>query len=174
MNHAGQVRGSYWDRYISGWSQPKAVDLYGAFNATESIGVHFLFLEDPMTASSIVLIVEDDAFVRDIFQRCLERAGFQVRTAAHGREALTSFHKGGVGLVLTDIPMPELDGFQLIQALKWWAPKLPVIAISVMNDVSSCRDTVDKLGAELAVCKPVSPHELVKMVRQFTTSSSVQ
>jgi two-component system, OmpR family, response regulator len=127
-----------------------------------------------MTASLTVLIVEDDASIRDLFQRCLERAGFRVRTAIHGKDALACFQEGGIDLVLTDILMPELDGLQLIQALKYRAPKLPVIAISVMNDESTCRDALVKLGADLAVCKPVRPNELVKMVQQFTPSLTVQ
>lgn len=115
-----------------------------------------------------ILVVEDDAFIRDIFQRVLERAGFRVLTAAHGKEALASFHGGGIGLVLTDLMMPELDGFQLIRELKREAPTLPVIAVSVMNDVPNCRDAVAELGAELALCKPVNPRELVKFVQQLT------
>ena len=117
-----------------------------------------------------VLVVEDDAFLRDIFQRVLERAGFHVLTAAHGKEALASFHGGGIGLVLTDLMMPELDGFELIRALKREAPTLPVIAVSVMNDMSNCRDRAVALGAELAMCKPVDPRELVRLVHQFTAS----
>ena len=117
-----------------------------------------------------VLVVEDDIFLRDIFQRVLERAGFHVLTAAHGKEALASFHGGGVGLVLTDLMMPELDGFELIRALKHEAPAIPVIAVSVMNDMSNCRDRVVALGAEMAICKPVNPRELVKLVQQFTLS----
>lgn len=117
-----------------------------------------------------VLVVEDDIFLRDIFQRVLERAGFHVLTAAHGKEALASFHGGGVGLVLTDLMMPELDGFELIRALKHEAPAIPVIAVSVMNDMSNCRDKVFALGAEMAICKPVNPRDLVKLVQQFTLS----
>lgn len=126
----------------------------------------------PRGAMTTVLVVEDDAFIRDIFQRVLERAGFRVLTAAHGKEALASFQGGGVGLVLTDLMMPELDGFQLIRTLKREAPAVPVIAVSVMNDVSNCRDEVVGLGAELAICKPVNPRDLVKLVRQFTPSSN--
>lgn len=125
-----------------------------------------------MVSNQTVLVVEDDPFLRDIFQRVLERAGFTVITAAHGKEALASFHKGGISLVLTDILMPELDGFQLIRALKEKAPKLPVIAISNINDVKDSRDAVMKLGAELAVCKPVTPRQLVRMVQQYTNPTS--
>jgi CheY-like chemotaxis protein len=66
--------------------------------------------------------------------------------------------------------MPELDGFELIRALKREAPALPVIAVSVMNDMLNCRDKVVALGAELAICKPVDPRELVRLVHQFTAS----
>ena len=124
-----------------------------------------------MVADQTILVVEDDPFIRDIFQRCLERAGFRVRIAVDGNEALASFHKGGIGLVLTDILMPEMDGFQLIRALKHWAPKLPVIAISIINDLQDARDAALTLGAALAICKPVNPRDLVKMVRQYATPS---
>jgi CheY-like chemotaxis protein len=66
--------------------------------------------------------------------------------------------------------MPELDGFELIRALKLEAPAVPVIAVSVMNDMSNCRDRVVALGAELAMCKPVDPRELVRLVQQLTAS----
>jgi CheY-like chemotaxis protein len=126
-----------------------------------------------MSTKTTVLVVEDDAFIRDIFQRSLERADFHVLAASHGKEALAFFRKGGVALVVTDILMPELDGFQLIRALKREAPTLPVIAVSVINDLANCRETAVELGAELAVCKPVSPRDLVKMVQQFAVSPSV-
>jgi CheY-like chemotaxis protein len=127
-----------------------------------------------MTAKPTILVVEDDADVRDIFQRCLERAGFDVLTAAHGKEALAFFRKGGIGLVLTDILMPELDGFRLTRALKREAPLVPVIAISVINDIAESRAMVMEAGAALAVCKPVNPHELVRLVQQFLTPQNLQ
>jgi CheY-like chemotaxis protein len=120
-----------------------------------------------MVGGQTILVVDDDASVRDIFQRSLERAGFHVLTAAHGKEALALFGHGGVSIVLTDILMPELDGFQLIYALKKEAPSIRIIAMSVMNDLASYRDVILGLGAELAVCKPVYPHDLVKLVREF-------
>lgn len=127
-----------------------------------------------MTAKPIILVVEDDAFVRDIFQRSLERAGFEVLTAAHGKEALASFRKGGIGLVVTDILMPELDGFRLTRTLRREAPSLPVIAISVINDVADSRALVLEAGATLAVCKPVNPHELVRLVQKFFAPQPLQ
>ncbi len=120
-----------------------------------------------MVGGQTILIVEDDASIRDIFRRSLDRAGFHVLTAAHGKEALDTFRHGGVSIVLTDILMPELDGFQLIYALKKEAPSIRIIAISVMNDLATYRDVIVGLGAELAICKPVNPHDLVKLVRQF-------
>lgn len=129
--------------------------------------------QDQMTT---ILVVEDDHFIRDIFQRTLERAGFTVTVAAHGKEALAFFGAGSIDLVFTDLMMPELDGFELIRALKHQAPALPVIAVSVMNDMSNWRDAVLELGADLAVCKPVNPRELVKLAQRFASppSSSLQ
>ena len=122
-----------------------------------------------MTANSAILVVEDDEPLREVFSRSLRRAGFDVLTAPDGKAALAVCRKGGIGLVLTDIMMPVLNGFELIRALKSEAPQTPVIAVSNsgIKDVADFRKYALELGATLAVRKPVNPHALVRLVREF-------
>jgi CheY-like chemotaxis protein len=122
-----------------------------------------------MVMNSAILVVEDDEALRDVFSRSLQRAGFDVLTAAHGKEALAVCRKGGIGLVLTDIMMPVLNGFELIRALKSEAPGTPVIAVSNsgIKDVPDFGRHAVELGAAVAVRKPVNPHALVRLVREF-------
>ena len=119
--------------------------------------------------NSAILVVEDDEPLRDVFSRSLRRAGFDVKTAPDGCEALAACRKGGIGLVLTDIMMPRLNGFDLIAQLKSEAPHTPVIAISNsgIENVDDFRSHAVKLGAKLAVHKPVNPRALVQLVRDF-------
>ena len=60
-----------------------------------------------------ILIVDDDAMAREILKRILEHAGYEVMTAGSGPEALRKLHEGIPHLVVVDLMMPEMDGFEL-------------------------------------------------------------
>src|SRR5262245_21306492 len=64
------------------------------------------------------LVVDDDDQFRRMVQRTLERAGFEVRAASNGRQALEIFNQHGADLVLTDLIMPECEGLETIVALR--------------------------------------------------------
>jgi two-component system cell cycle sensor histidine kinase/response regulator CckA len=79
-----------------------------------------------------VLIVDDDIMLRTLMARCLADQGYLVLTAGDGREALALAERrpGRLGLVVTDIRMPEMDGLELAAQLARLEPFLPVIFIS--------------------------------------------
>jgi two-component system cell cycle sensor histidine kinase/response regulator CckA len=79
-----------------------------------------------------VLIVDDDAMLRTLIARCLTDQGYLVLTAGNGREALALVERrrGRLGLVVTDIRMPEMDGLELAAELARLDPFLPVMFIS--------------------------------------------
>jgi CheY-like chemotaxis protein len=81
-----------------------------------------------------VLVVDDTDAVRELERTILERAGYEVITAADGREALLRIAEGAPDIVLTDIEMPELDGIGLIDAIRS-TPRiagLPIVVISTL------------------------------------------
>jgi len=77
-----------------------------------------------------VLVVDDDADLRDLHAAILRLEGYEVRTAANGAEALQRLRAGKFDLVLTDRQMPVMDGESLVLALRSAGMRLPVVMIS--------------------------------------------
>jgi two-component system OmpR family response regulator len=110
-----------------------------------------------------ILVVDDDAHIRDVVQYALERESFRVVTAADGSAALDRLRQGDVDLVVLDVLMPELDGLSVCRRIRASSP-LPIIFLS------SRGEEVDRiLGLELGgddyVAKPFSPRELATRVK---------
>jgi CheY-like chemotaxis protein len=88
--------------------------------------------EDP---SRLVLVVEDDPSAREILQRLLEREGWAVATAENGRVALRRVAEQRPALILLDLMMPEMDGFQVVEALReredWRS--IPIVVATAKN-----------------------------------------
>ena len=105
-----------------------------------------------------ILVVDDNEINRDLLSRYLERQGHTVRVADNGRQALEMIATGAFDLVLLDIMMPELNGYQVLQHLKHsetWRD-LPVIMISALDEIDSAVRCIE-LGAEDYLRKPFNP-----------------
>jgi len=108
--------------------------------------------------SGSILVVDDNEINRDLLSRYLERQGHTVRVAHNGRKALEMIATGAFDLVLLDILMPELNGYQVLQHLKHsetWRD-LPVIMISALAEMDSAVRCIE-LGAEDYLPKPFNP-----------------
>ncbi|MDX6618168.1 MAG: adenylate cyclase [Gaiellales bacterium] len=109
-------------------------------------------------AQGEILVVDDDPLNRAILRRGLERAGHVVSTAENGIEALAAMRAGEVDLVLLDIVMPHMDGFQVLDEMKGDAAlcDIPVIMISAVDDHESVIRCIET-GAEDHLPKPFDP-----------------
>ena len=108
--------------------------------------------------SGSILVVDDNEINRDLLSRYLERQGHTVQVADNGRQALEMIATGAFDLVLLDILMPELNGYQVLQHLKQsetWRD-LPVIMISALDEMDSAVRCIE-LGAEDYLPKPFNP-----------------
>lgn len=119
-------------------------------------------------AGTTLLVVEDDLALLKALQDILEAAGFQVRTATHGEEALESFRQKKPDMILSDISMPVMDGLQLFEAVRGQSGGLAIPFIFLTAHSSGRRE--DKfhgrsLGADDYITKPISGHELITAVR---------
>ena len=105
-----------------------------------------------------MLIVEDNAANRDLLRRRLERQGHKVWEAAHGVEALALLGEGEFDLMLLDVMMPEMDGFEVLARLKNDPRRrdLPVIMISALDEIQSVVRCIE-MGAEDYLTKPFDP-----------------
>jgi CheY-like chemotaxis protein len=102
-----------------------------------------------------ILIIDDNAMNQDMLSRRLERDDYEVLTASSGREGLDTIAKQDVDLVLLDILMPEMDGYQVLRTMKEdeSTRRLPVIMLTAVSDVESVKRCID-LGADDYLIKP--------------------
>ena len=77
-----------------------------------------------------VLLIDDDPSVREVVYYLLASFGYQCHTAADGRSGLAEFAEGDWDLVLTDLEMPAMDGWQVIEAIRQRAPTVPIVLIT--------------------------------------------
>jgi len=113
-----------------------------------------------------ILIVEDDDDVREALQELLEDHGYEVETARDGEDALRHIGTAAPALVISDVRMPGLDGFRLVETLRERAATadIPIILLSGLDETQR-RVTGLDLGADDFVRKPADPAELLARVR---------
>ena len=110
-----------------------------------------------------ILVVDDEQTVRDILQRTLEKVGYDVITATNGQEALDKISQFDVSLVLLDIMMPGLDGFEVLDRIPPYL-NIPVIMLSGIRDETTKIDSLG-LGADDYIAKPFSKGELLARIQ---------
>jgi DNA-binding response OmpR family regulator len=117
-----------------------------------------------VTAVDRVLVVDDEPMVRDVLARYLARDGFEVETASDGEAALAAFDEAAPDLVLLDLMLPRLDGFEVFRRLRGTGATSPVIMLTARGEVTD-RIVGLEVGADDYVSKPFSPKEVVARVR---------
>src|SRR6266852_4104994 len=123
-----------------------------------------------------ILIVDDDAMAREILKRILEHAGYEVMTAGSGPEALRKLHDGIPHLVVVDLMMPDMDGFELCRRIKSHLD-VPIIILSAVAALESKVEGL-QMYAEDYIVKPFEKEELVariqRVLRRFGESAGVE
>ncbi len=109
-----------------------------------------------------VLAVDDEYFICRLIKRIMEQAGYDVVTVANGLEALDELSRNNFDLVLLDIMMPRLDGFQTLDLIRQ-RYDVVVIMLTGRNEVTVLHDTF-ALGADDYIVKPFSKLELLARI----------
>lgn len=115
-----------------------------------------------------VLVVEDDAALREALCDTLELAGYKVTTAADGHAALQMLDKQNVGMVISDVQMRPMDGHSLLKALKSRHPALPVLLMTAHGSIPQAVAAMHD-GAVDYLVKPFEAEVLVAMVSRYIT-----
>jgi DNA-binding response OmpR family regulator len=118
-----------------------------------------------------LLLVDDDETLLSVLARRLAREGFEVRTALSGRLALAALEHGWPALLVIDLMMPGMDGFELSRRVKQMAD-LPIIILSAV-DASESKVRALETYAEDYITKPFDPDELVARVQRVLRRSAV-
>jgi DNA-binding response OmpR family regulator len=122
------------------------------------------------TLRSVLLLVDDDLTLLSVLARRLSREGFEVRTAPSGAAALDVLERSWPSLIVVDLMMPGMDGFELCRRIKRIAD-LPIIVLSAV-DAGEAKVRALEEYAEDYVTKPFNPDELVARVQRVLRRSS--
>ncbi len=113
-----------------------------------------------------VLVVEDEAIVRELIVHVLQRAGYWVLAATDGNDALNTLRDQPVDLILTDLRMPSMDGIELLQEVRKQHPSVDTIVLTAYGSIDSAVQAL-KLGAIDYLAKPFDINELLARVEQY-------
>jgi len=140
-------------------------------NATESESAKSPAWLNPADQAPLILVVDDSITVRRVTQRLLKREGYRVALAADGLQALERLLEEKPALVLSDIEMPKMDGFDLTRNIRGDARlrDLPIIMIT-SRIAEKHREHAKKLGVDHYLGKPYSEDELLGLVRGYCSS----
>ncbi|QNU68903.1 response regulator [Ruminiclostridium herbifermentans] len=113
-----------------------------------------------------ILVVDDSEMVRNFHSYILKMFGYQVETAENGAIALEKLLSGDYRLIVTDINMPKMDGYELIRNMHVHGIHIPIIIVSTEEEykVSYLKE---QLGAGIHMIKPTDPEKLVKTIKRL-------
>lgn len=119
-----------------------------------------------------VLLAEDDADLRMLFRIALQDAGFTVREASDGLEAIGLVQVEEFDAVVLDISMPRIDGCAALSTFRRMknGEEVPVIVVTALSDPELKKRTMES-GAVAYLEKPLSPDVIVDTIRQHTTAA---
>lgn len=110
-----------------------------------------------------ILIAEDDSELRQLFSHVLIKNGYSVTGVCNGKEALDALDKGYYDLIISDIMMPEMDGYELVSSLRTAGYSIPVIMITAKDAFDDMRMGFVS-GTDDYMVKPVNVNEMVLRV----------
>jgi DNA-binding NtrC family response regulator len=123
-----------------------------------------------MSSGAKILLIEDDAGIRDTLRRVLIEEGHDVEVEKRGDDGLTRANKDRFNLVITDLKMPGLSGLELVRQLHTAQPRLPIILVTAYGTTETAIEAT-KYGAYDYVLKPFNVPGLLDLVRKATDSN---
>jgi DNA-binding response OmpR family regulator len=117
-----------------------------------------------MTTPVTILVVDDDPACLDIATHLLEREGFRVRATESGEGCLRIASREPFDLILLDVMMPGMDGFEVRTALRDAGRRIPVILLTARDDIDARFEGIAQ-GIVEYLTKPINKHELLARVR---------
>ena len=118
-----------------------------------------------------VLVVDDEINIVRLIQVNLERHGYQVETANNGVQALAKIRDSRPDLLVSDVMMPEMDGFELLANVRR-DPALMDLPVIMLTAKAQDRDVMEgyKTGADMYLTKPFNPAELITFAKRILSS----
>ena len=120
-----------------------------------------------------ILVCEDDFAIKTMISTKLRQENYSVYTAQNGQEALNLMEKQQIDLVISDIMMPEMNGYEFVQTLRETKYTLPILMITAKSQLESLEEAF-KLGVDDYMVKPLRLEELVLRVKALLRRSQLE
>ena len=120
-----------------------------------------------------ILVCEDDFAIKTMISTKLKQENYSVHTVQNGQEALNLMEKQQIDLVISDIMMPEMDGYEFVQTLRETKHTLPILMITAKSQLESL-EVAFKLGVDDYMVKPLRLEELVLRVKALLRRSQLE
>lgn len=118
-----------------------------------------------MKNSISILLVDDEQIMRDLLEKILAREGYRILTAENGVVACSLLKKQHIDIVVTDMKMPRMNGFELLEFIKRERPSIGVIIMTAYGDTYTVKDAL-LLGADEYITKPFKSYEISLVVER--------
>lgn len=116
-----------------------------------------------------VLVIDDDTFIRELYEEVLKDAGYEVETAQNGEEGLSKLQNGGYDGALLDVMMPKLDGLGVLNALSQNPPATPNGPIVLLTNLAQdpvIKDALSKGAASYLIKTDINPDQLLAEIKK--------
>lgn len=123
-----------------------------------------------MSVKPKILIVDDEPLIRDALSFKLKKEGYDVDTAEDGEKAIDKIDAEKYEVIISDIMMPFVSGFELVKILKEKGNEAPVLMLTSLNSETAVLKAFD-LGADDYMTKPFSPNELSVRIKKLINSA---
>ena len=117
-----------------------------------------------------VLLVDDDLYIRDVYEEVLKGEGFDVDTATNGQDGLNKLTNGGYDIVLLDVMMPTIDGIEILEKIQANPPQQkngPIVMLTNLALDPVVKTAKEKGAATYLIKAEVTPQELIDTVKKL-------
>ena len=119
-----------------------------------------------------ILVVEDDTHTRALMETVIAKEGYTVYTSKNGIEALNAFDKYHIDLIVLDIMMPEMDGYEFTKIIREWQPNIPILMVSA-KQLPSDKKRGFLVGTDDYMTNPVDEEEMMLRIKALLRRSNI-
>jgi len=123
-----------------------------------------------------ILVIEDDQFLRELYDELLREEGYEVDLAGDGEEGLAKVSKGGYDLVLLDIMLPKMDGLEILRQLRDKPPEKPngpVVLLTNLGQDSIIKEGFNLGAAGYLIKSAMNPDQVLSEVKVFLSKGNL-
>jgi CheY-like chemotaxis protein len=132
-------------------------------------------LNNELTVTKKIMVVDDDLYIRELYEEVLKDEGYTVETSSNGEEALSKLKQGGYDIVLLDIMMPKLDGLGVMDALTKNPPQVkngPIILLTNLDHDPLIKDAMSRGASAFIIKADITPADLIAQVKKYLGDSA--